>query len=407
MTRTLPSCILLVAASLILAWGAPHPAAAQTQPDSERVATEQRLEQLKKQIEQDRQRLSETAEAEKASRQTLENLKREIALREELSATYQRRLQQLRIERDSLRSSLAEMRERLDELRSEYQNRAEHAYMYGRLHDIGLILAAQSINQMLIRVRYLHRFADQRRDKLSSIRATASELQQQQADLDSAEAETEQLLAEVKSEQDNLQRLRNDRQQLVQELRAQRSSLKEKIEEKRSAAQELEAQIRRMIAAETERAEREESPEARAEFENLSASFEQNQGNLPWPAEGVVTESFGDRTDPVHGTTTRHPGILIGTNPQEEVRCIFNGTVTGVDFVPGYGTYLVVRHGNYLSVYSNFSMLYVSEGDDVQAGQVLGRAGTESEPRGAGVFFAVFDMSTNDAVNPLSWLRDQ
>ncbi len=397
---------VLTALMIALLMGGRAPAHAQAPPDSERAATERRLESLREQIEQDRARLSETAEAEEASRENLEQVKREIALREELAATYERRMRQLRLERDSLRQSLTSMRERLDELKSEYQNRATHAYMYGRLHDIGLILAAQSINQMLIRARYLHRFAEERRGKLSDIRAASSALQARQAALDSTEARTKQLLAEVEAEQHRLRSLRNERQQLVSELRAQRSSLKEEIERKRSAAQQLESQIRRMIAAETARTEREASPRTREEYANLSASFEQNQGRLPWPAEGVVIESYGEQTSD-YGTTTHQPGILIATNPQEEVRCIFDGTVTGIDFVPGYGTYLVVRHGDYVSVYSNFSMLYVSEGDNVGAGQVLGRAGTESEPRGAGVFFAVFDMNTNASVDPINWLRDQ
>jgi septal ring factor EnvC (AmiA/AmiB activator) len=75
--------------------------------------------------------------------------------------------------------------------------------------------------------------------------------------------------------------------------------------------------------------------------------------------------------------------------------------------VPGYGTYLVVRHGEYLSVYSNFSSLYVSQGETVEAGQVLGLAGTEAEPRGAGVFFAVFDRSESTSVDPTQWLSSR
>ena len=96
--------------------------------------------------------------------------------------------------------------------------------------------------------------------------------------------------------------------------------------------------------------------------------------------------------------------ILIATNPEEQVRAVFRGTVSGIDFVPGYGTYLVLRHGEYLSVYSNFSSLYVSQGEQVEAGEVLGLAGTEDEPRGAGVFFAVFDRSKSTSVDPTQWL---
>jgi len=194
---------------------------------------------------------------------------------------------------------------------------------------------------------------------------------------------------------------------VVQQLRTRRSELKEEIREKQTQARQLEKQIRQIAAKIDRRAEQQseaEQAEQAALAANLSASFEQNKGQLPWPASGAITEQFGNRVDPVHGTETYHPGILIATNPEEQVQAVFKGTVSGVDFVPGYGTYLVLRHGEYLSVYSNFSSLYVSQGETVEAGQVLGLAGTQSEPRGAGVFFAVFDRSKNTSVNPKAWL---
>ena len=382
-------------------------ARAQTQA-SDREATERRLEQLKQQIRQDQARLSETAEEEEATRQKLVSLQREIALREELAATYQQRLDQLSAERDSLRTSLQQLENRLGDLKAQYRRRASHAYKHGRLNDLALILAANSINQMLIRVQYLHRFADQRREKLSEIEQAAATLERQREELQASRQETEKLLQEVQAERSNLQRLQAQRRQVIAELRERRASLQEAIERKQSAAQELEARIREMMAEEDASPQgTERSPAERAAYAELSASFEENRGKLPWPADGVITESYGDRVDPVYGTTTRHPGILIATNPEAAVRAVFDGEVAGIDFVPGYGQYLVIRHGDYLSVYSNFSTLYVAEGQSISAGQLLGRAGTEAEPRGAGIFFAVFDKSDGGAVNPAAWLRDR
>jgi len=374
---------------------------------SDRAATERRLAQLKEQIRQDQVRLSETAEEEEATRQRLDNLRREIALRQELAATYQQRLRELRAERDSLRSSLQNLGSRLNTLRTQYQRRAQHAYKYGRLNDLALILAAHSINQMLIRVQYLHRFAQQRRERLASIRQATADLQSRRAELQASQSRTEELLNEAQAERENLRQLQEQRRTVIAELREERASLQEEIDRKQSAAEELEARIRTMIAsAESENAPASRTPAERAAYEALSASFEENRGQLPWPADGVITEPFGDRVDPVYGTTTRHPGILIATNPEASVRAVFSGEVAAIDFVPGYGQYLVVRHGDYLSVYSNFSSLYVSEGQSLEAGQLLGRAGTENEPRGAGVFFAVFDKTTGAATNPRRWLRE-
>ena len=389
------------------------PARAQDDLRQQRAETQSRLESLKDQIQRDQTRLQEAAEKEQASRDRLNQIKREIALREELVSTYETRMRQLRQERGTLRDTLDVLEGRLDELRREYRVHAEHAYKYGRLHDLALILAANSINQMLVRIRYLHRFADQRRSQRSQIQNAAERLVARRNELEASEKRTEQLLAEARTERQNLQRLQSDRRSVVAELRTQRSELKEEIRRKEEAARELETRVRELIAKVEARERRnagssESSAPARAAaYARLSASFQSNQGSLPWPADGAVTEKFGNRVDPVHGTTTYHPGILIATNHGAAVRAVFSGTVTGIDFVPGYGTYLVVRHGDYLSVYSNFSSLTVSTGESVSTGQPLGRAGTDDEPRGSGIFFAVFDKTKNESVDPIAWLDDR
>lgn len=388
----------------------PSQGRAQDNLEARRASTEERLETLKQQIAQDQNRLQETTEAEQATQDKLETLQREIALREELVSTYQKRLQQLKRDQQQLRDTLQTLEAQLEDLQREYQNRVVHAYKYNRIPDVALVLASRSINQMLVRIRYLQRFAQQRQAQRSDVRQAASEVRASREKLIEKQSETEQLLAEARMERKNLQALKTDRQEVIEQLRARRTELKAEIEEKQAQARELEEQIRQIVAKAERRTEQKseaEQAEEAAMAANLSASFEQNKGQLPWPAEGAITEQFGNRVDPVHGTQTYHPGILIATNPEDQVRAVFEGTVSGVDFVPGYGTYLVLRHGEYLSVYSNFSSLYVSQGETVEAGEVIGLSGTEEEPRGAGVFFAVFDQSKSTSVDPTTWLSSR
>ena len=400
------SLVLGLALSVLL----PRPAAAQQDLQSRRASTERRLQNLKQQIQQRQTRLEETTAAAEASQEKLENIEREIALRAELVSTYQQRLEQLEVERRQLRDRLQTLQARMERLRAEYRERVIHAYKYNRLPDIALILASRSINQMLVRIRYLQRFAQQRQSQRAEVRQAANRVRESREELQEKEARTEALLAEARTERENLQALKADRQEVVANLRDRRSELEKEIEERQAQAQRLERQIRQ-IANKLDRRADDQSEARRAERAAVSASqsssFEESKGNLPWPASGAITEPFGNRVDPVYGTETYHPGILIATNPEEQVRAVFRGTVSGVDFVPGYGTYLVLRHGAYLSVYSNFSSLYVSEGEAVEAGQVLGLAGTESEPRGAGVFFAVFDRSQSASVDPTQWLSSR
>lgn len=383
-----------------------NPPAALGQANS-REETQRRLEELRRQINEDRQRLSETAQAKQSSQETLNNLDRELALRQELVNTYRNRLRQLTREQDSLRQSIDRLSTQIASLKAEYRDRATHAYKYGRLHDVALVLAARSINQMLVRVRYLRRFTEERTERLESIQEKTAQARQQQQELAERQQATVELQAAAEEEVDNLSQLRKSRQRIVNELRTQEADLERMIADQQQTAQQLEAQLRRLVARETARQRRTNSTsaEASAEFERLSGSFEQNRGGLPWPSAGAVTEPFGIITNPVHGTKTPNPGIFIATSSQAEVRAIFEGQIVNIDAMPDLGTIVLIRHGEYLTLYGNFSMLYAGKNDRVSAGQVIGRAGTENEPRGAGLFFALF--RDGQAVNPAEWLRSR
>ena len=398
------ACLVL----MLVLGGLAVPAAAQS-PEAEREETESRLEALRNQISRDQERLRSTEREASATRDRLNELNREIALRQELVDTYERRLRQLQQQQRQVRDTLQTLDAARAALMREYKARADHAYRYGRLHDLALILSSKSINQMIVRVRYLRQFAAQRRARRSAIQDAQSTIAAQQEELAASQRETQRLLTEARSERNRLQGLRRDRRQVVEELRAEQSALREEIERKQASVQELQAQIEALIAEADEAAQGDGSTGvlSDAAYARLSSSFAENRGRLPWPVEGAITEDYGNQVDPVYGTTTNNPGITIATNPRDPVHSVFDGSVSGIDFVPGFGTYLVIRHGDFLSVYSNLSELDVSMGESIRAGERIGWAGTENEPRGAGVFFAIFDMKENASNDPTQWLRSR
>lgn len=398
--------VLLV--GLLFGWiGVGH--AQEEDLEAQRQATQQRLEQLQEQIQRDSVRLAEKREAEQANQTRLKSLRREIALREELVSEYQTRLQQLERERSALRDTLSTLEARLADLRDEYRRRLTHAYKYGRLHDVALLLASRSINQMLIRARYLQRFAADRQAQRSEMQRAAAEVRTSRKQLAQNRAETRDLLGSARTERENLRALERDRRQLLDELQAEQSEIQEQLNRQRKQAKELQTRIQRLLA----RARREENEDnagaggaTSAAFENLSSAFREQRGRLPWPVDGVVTSDFGTKISEFN-TETYQPGIEIETNPRSTVRAVFRGTVVGVDFVAGYGTYVVIRHGDFLSVYSNFSSLAISEDQRIQAGQVIGQSGTESEPLGASLFFGVVNQASRDFVDPTRWLASR
>ncbi|NND73111.1 MAG: peptidoglycan DD-metalloendopeptidase family protein [Rhodothermales bacterium] len=371
------------------------------QESEDRQATEQRINELRSILEKDQQRLSQTRNEQKSAVSKLRDIERQVKIRQELATNYEKQQNDLLAEQDSLKASLEVIEEDVNRLKSEYQGRATHAYKYGRQHDIALILAASSINEMLVRIRYLKRFSEQRKAKLTTIKDASHLLEERRSELQRTYQRNEALIEAARGEQARLAELKGERRKVISNLNSRERALAATIEERKETVAALESKIQQLIAAEDARQAGMSAAE-RSQLAVLTGSFEDNAGRLPWPSAGVVTQPYGEIVNPELGTRTPNPGIVIGTEPAAAVSAVFEGRVISVDIIPDYGTYLIIEHGSYHTVYSNFSLLYVSRGDQVTAGQLIGRAGTESEPKGAGLFFALF--KEGNGIDPQPWL---
>src|SRR5690606_11823288 len=110
------------------------------------------------------------------------------------------------------------------------------------------------------------------------------------------------------------------------------------------------------------------------ESELLSKNFEGNRGRLPWPVEkGTITENFGKNPHPtLKDAYTDNRGIDISAPKNAQVRAVFEGEVTSVLNIPGAGKVIILKHGNYRTVYTNLQDSYVKTGDKVTTKMVIG-----------------------------------
>ena len=116
-----------------------------------------------------------------------------------------------------------------------------------------------------------------------------------------------------------------------------------------------------------------------------------------------MTGAFGTRTDPTYGTSIQSIGIDLSTTPGAPARAVFEGTVERVGTMATYGTFVMISHGGFTTIYGNLSQVVVARGQTVRAGQTVGRAGTAGERRGSQLFFALFQDGR--PTDPLGWLR--
>jgi len=391
----------IVFISLLLVLASPSTPAVAQQTAGGKSSTELKLEQLRNEIAAEERALAETENEEKASRSRLSDLNRQLSLREELMRNYSKRVEQLKTERDSLQTSISALNRDLDLVKTEYQARATHAYRYGRQHDAALILSASSINQMLVRINYLRRFTLKRKDKLAEIQLSTLDLQEKRSTMQQKLVESEMTLVNIDREQEKLDKLRATVGEELSRIKTEKDSRSESLAEKRTMEQQLIELIRSYLTSNSRKA-LPASPTAISPS-LLTGSFAAARGQLDWPSIGSVIEPFGDIVHPQYGTKTPNPGILIKTPPSTEVNSVFAGQVSTIDIIPDMGRFIIIEHGDYHTVYGNFSLIYVSQGDTIETGQLLGRSGTDMEPRGESVFFAVFKNGVPQ--NPIQWLR--
>ena len=139
----------------------------------------------------------------------------------------------------------------------------------------------------------------------------------------------------------------------------------------------------------------------------LASSFAQNKGRLPSPIRGSysILRTFGVHQHSEHSRVqVNSSGVDFGLNGDSRAYAVFSGVVSRVFMIPGYGTAVILRHGNYLTVYANLSSVAVSTGSRVSTGQSIGSVG--ASPDGSSGRLLHFQLwHERSKLNPLAWIR--
>jgi septal ring factor EnvC (AmiA/AmiB activator) len=195
----------------------------------------------------------------------------------------------------------------------------------------------------------------------------------------------------------------------LNDLQRKEKNIREEIKKKKEQAEKLRKAIERVIDAELKKSNIANKTDMKKitltpEEKELSINFEGNKGKLPWPlAEGVITERFGENEHPdLKGVKILNNGINIGTNQGSIARAIFGGIVIAVATVGGLeGKVVIIKHGEYLSVYSNLEEVFVQKGDKVKTKQPIGKVLTTDNLE-TELHFELWKGQT--MLNPEAWI---
>ncbi|MDR3180836.1 MAG: peptidoglycan DD-metalloendopeptidase family protein [Prevotellaceae bacterium] len=291
----------------------------------------------------------------------------------------------------------------LQVLKQSYENLIYQAYKLRGQHTwIMFVLSSDNFGMAYRRWQYFRRFSEHINELAQNIKETTGKINSEITLLTTKKQELAGLLAEKHTEVNKLQQEEKESQKAVDNLTGQEQQLRKQLERQRKEIEKINKQIERLVVEEAKKKRKDGSP--LPVDHALSANFESNRGNLPWPVrKGVVTSRFGRHPHPVYKGVELPPnnGIHITTEANSAAISVFKGKVTSIVNIPGMNNCVMVRHGEYFTVYCKLGALSVRPGDEVQVGQNLGTIVTDNENNTI-LHFQLWKGTTKQ--NPELWL---
>ncbi len=386
------------------------------------------LSKLKDEISRLENELSQKNKKEKKTLEDLDNISKQNFLVNKLLTNLRREEAQKEIEIRNSVSNIASIEKEIDQLQKNYAKYVTATYKNGTHTEMETILDANSFQQAVVRLEYLKRFSVSREKDLVKLEENKTKLIKAKEKLIVEKKEKQELSKQKEVEEKSLSQKLKSQKSILAEIKKDKKKIAKSVNDKRKSEQKIRDLIVKMVEeAEAKRKREEEelrlkktetvvSKETKTKKEveqgdydiNLStskfSSFSELKGKLNWPiSKSKVVRKFGESLNPKLKTLTVNYGIDLRASGDMSVKCVAEGVVSAVEWLPGYGTVLIISHkGNYRTVYGHLSEVFVKEGDKVNTGGVIAKVGESVE--GNILHFEVWSGRQN--VNPEQWLRN-
>ena len=352
-----------------------------SQEEPDRTVLEKRKKETIEQIEYTRKLLENTRRSASVTLSQVNLLSRNIENREKLISELDKEVKILEYHIELNRVRIDELEIVIDSLKKEYERIIIAAY---RNIDQGIsleyILGAQDINQGYQRLKYIKYINNYRKSIYNDIIGNIELLYEENIRLKETLNETGKLKLVKENELKVLNRERGEKRSSVNSLKRKETQLRQELSEKQRIQKKLEEEINKIIEEEIRKAKAKSIALLTPAEKELSASFVNNIGKLPWPVEkGILTGKFGEHDHPViKGIKIKSNGIDINTVEGEKARAIFDGEVTKIIAILGANYTVIIKHGEFYSVYTNLINISVKMGGKVKRNDFIGTIYTDN-----------------------------
>ena len=396
---------------------------------------ENQRNELQQQIAESETLLRSTKKDVKSQLDNLSLISGQIADRKKYIGTIEKDVKALNNEIYTLQNQLKVLQRDLKSKKEKYEASVQYMYRNKSIQEkLMFIFSAENLSQTYRRLRYVQEYANYQRLQAIEIERKQKQVGAKKEELETTRSAKEKLLKEGEAEKKKLEKQEKDRQQILNGLKRKQKGLQSEINKKRRSAQKLNAQIDRLIEEEIEKARKRAEEEARkeaakkgkkpaekataskvpvqkgtvdkfrmnSEDRQLSGTFESNKGRLPMPITGayVIVGRYGQYAV-AKNVRLDNKGIDIRGKEGAKARAVFDGEVSAIFKYNGLNNVLI-RHGNYISVYCNLSSVSVAKGSKVKTRDEIGAVHKDA----SGNVVLHFQLrKETQKLNPEVWLK--
>jgi len=295
----------------------------------------------------------------------------------------------------------------IEKLKEQYAKIIYSSYYHLKNYNVFIfILSSKNFNQAYRRLYYLREYTNERKQLIEKIGNEIYKYKDIIADLKSDKYKKQELLTSKEKEKENLSKDKLNLKRLIEIYNVKEDNLRKEVKELQEYTKKIEIEIEKLVKEEN-LAKAKKSKKVTSEELLLTRSFNENKGNLPWPVEeGTILSSFGEHEHPIFkGIIIKNNGIDITTKCNSAIYCVFKGIVSKIFAIKGANFTVIIRHGDFLTVYQNLQKISIKIGENVSAKQIIGYSTCEGENKISYLHFELWQELNK--MNPENWLIDQ
>ena len=357
--------------------------------------TEQQIRELKKAISQNNNEISILKNKAQQSSNILSITKRNIRNSQNLIKAYNKKIDLYNKQTTNLKNAITANNSEMELIKKQYAERSINLYKKKNQEFRGLIFNSNSLNQMVYRIKYYNIISDLNQrtvDKLAQSQFYNNKKKQEIAGL---LKDTDKNKALKNNELQSLDRTKKYQEKLLSDIKKEEASIRQEIDKQINQINALET-LRKSIIESKKKYDEEQL----AKLKTIKTDIKKYKGKLIWPVDGKIVKGFGPQWNPKLNTTLDNPGIDIAANSTTPVKSVFDGLVTTITFISGYGTTVIIDHDDgYFTVFTHLENLLINENMIVKEGQEIGFVSNNNI-----IHFEIW--GNNQKLNPTQWIKN-